>query len=117
MRKTIIAGNWKMNLSLKEAVFLAHSIREKIPSISKDKVSMVFPSTLHLENVSKILEGSSVIVGAQNCYHSGLAAFTGETSPDQLKEIGVKVVMVGHSERRQFLGESNFFVTIKSVFF
>lgn len=116
MRKTIIAGNWKMNLSFKEAISLAHSIREKIPSISKDKVSMVFPSTLHLENVSKILEGSGVIVGAQNCYHSGLAAFTGETSPDQLKEIGVKVVMVGHSERRQFLGESNFLCNDKIRF-
>ncbi|EMJ93237.1 triose-phosphate isomerase [Leptospira alstonii serovar Pingchang str. 80-412] len=116
MRKTVIAGNWKMNLSEKEAVSLAQSIKEKIPSISKNKISMVFPSTLHLTKVASILEGSGVIVGAQNCYHSGFAAFTGETSPDQLREVGVKVVMIGHSERRQFLGESSFFCNEKIRF-
>ncbi|WP_061206665.1 triose-phosphate isomerase [Leptospira santarosai] len=116
MRNTVIAGNWKMNLSEKEAISLAQSIKEKIPSITKEKISMVFPSTLHLANVARILEGTGIVVGAQNCYHSGLAAFTGETSPDQLGEIGVKVVMIGHSERRQFLGESNSFCNEKVRF-
>ncbi|PJZ58207.1 triose-phosphate isomerase [Leptospira barantonii] len=116
MRKTVIAGNWKMNLSEKEAVSLAQSIKDKIPSVAKERISMVFPSTLHLASVAKLLEGTGVIVGAQNCYHSGLAAFTGETSPDQLKEIGVKVVMIGHSERRQFLGESSSFCNEKVRF-
>ncbi|MBW0434188.1 triose-phosphate isomerase [Leptospira yasudae] len=116
MRKTVIAGNWKMNLSEKEAISLAQSIKEKIPSVAKDRIPMVFPSTLHLASVARILEGSGVIVGAQNAYHSGLAAFTGETSPDQLREIGVKVVMIGHSERRQFLGESSSFCNEKIRF-
>ncbi|TGK30878.1 triose-phosphate isomerase [Leptospira gomenensis] len=116
MRKTVIAGNWKMNLSEKEAVSLAQSIKEKIPPKSKDRVALVFPSMIHLASVAKLLEGSGVLVGAQNCYPSGLAAFTGETSPEQLKEIGVGVVMIGHSERRQFLGESNSFCNEKVRF-
>ncbi|XDD51584.1 triose-phosphate isomerase [Leptospira sp. WS92.C1] len=116
MRKTVIAGNWKMNLSEKEAISLAQSIKEKIPSISKDRVSMIFPSTLHLASVARILEGTGIIVGAQNCYPSGLAAFTGETSPDQLREIGVQVVLIGHSERRQFMGESSSFCNEKVQF-
>ncbi len=116
MRKTVIAGNWKMNLSEKEALSLAHSIKEKIPAISKGRISMIFPSTLHLAGVAKILQGTEILVGAQNVYPSGLAAFTGETSPEQLKELGVKVVMIGHSERRQFLGETNSFCNEKIHF-
>ncbi|MBM9502021.1 triose-phosphate isomerase [Leptospira sp. 201903071] len=116
MRKTVIAGNWKMNLSEKEATTLAQSIKEKIPTVAKDRIPMVFPSTLHLAGVARILEGTGVVVGAQNAYPSGLAAFTGETSPEQLRELGIKVVMIGHSERRQFLGESSSFCNEKIHF-
>ncbi|PKA02583.1 triose-phosphate isomerase [Leptospira ellisii] len=95
---------------------LAQSIKERIPSKSKDKVALVFPSTIHLASVAGVLAGSGVSVGAQNCYPSGLAAFTGETSPEQLRELGIDVVMIGHSERRQFLTESNSFCNEKIRF-
>ncbi|EQA36940.1 triose-phosphate isomerase [Leptospira inadai serovar Lyme str. 10] len=116
MRPKIIAGNWKMNLSQKEALALAIGLKEKLPSIQKDKKAIVFPSTIHLASVAKILEGSPIGVGAQNIYPSSLTAMTGETSPDHLKELGLKFALVGHSERRQFLGETNFFCNQKVAY-
>ncbi|TGK17317.1 triose-phosphate isomerase [Leptospira fluminis] len=113
MRPKIIAGNWKMNLSEKEALALANGLREKLPAILKDKRALVFPSTVHLASVAKVLEGSGIDVGAQNIYPASLTAMTGETSPDHLKEFGIKFALVGHSERRQFLGETNSFCNQK----
>ncbi|HNC01183.1 MAG TPA: triose-phosphate isomerase, partial [Leptospiraceae bacterium] len=77
---------------------------------------LVFPSSIHLEKVSEILKGTSVKVGAQNIYPSGLAAFTGEISTDQLKDLGISHALVGHSERRQFLGETDSFLNQKILF-
>ncbi|GBF48751.1 triosephosphate isomerase [Leptospira ryugenii] len=105
MRRKIIAGNWKMNLKLSEAKQIALGLRNLSTPNHIDV--MVFPSASHLLSVSEILEGSKVKVGAQNAYPSSLTAMTGEISPDQLEEIGIQLILVGHSERRQFLGESN----------
>ncbi|PJZ70208.1 triose-phosphate isomerase [Leptospira perolatii] len=116
MRPKIIAGNWKMNLSEKEAIELAKGIRDQIPGIAKGKQAVIFPSSIHLAAVSRILEGSGVQVGAQNIYPSGLTAMTGETSPDQLSELGISHALVGHSERRQFLAESSDFCNRKISF-
>ncbi|TGL99150.1 triose-phosphate isomerase [Leptospira jelokensis] len=115
MRKKIIAGNWKMNLSLAEAKSIAKGLLSASDSSSFEV--MVFPSALHLESVSSIASGSKLIVGAQNAYQSGLTAMTGEISPVQLAELGIKTVLVGHSERRQFLGETSEFDNAKIAYF
>ncbi|TGK00804.1 triose-phosphate isomerase [Leptospira semungkisensis] len=113
MRPKIIAGNWKMNLSEKEALALATGLKEKLPSRLGDKKAVVFPSSIHLASVARILENSPVSVGAQNIYPSPLTAMTGETGPDQLSELGIGFALVGHSERRQFLKETSVFCNQK----
>ncbi|TGM53922.1 triose-phosphate isomerase [Leptospira biflexa] len=115
MRKKIIAGNWKMNLSLAEAKDIAKGLLTACDSSSYE--IMVFPSALHLESVASIARDSQLIVGAQNAYQSGLTAMTGEISPVQLAELGIKTVLVGHSERRQFLGETTEFDNAKISYF
>ncbi|MCG6142165.1 triose-phosphate isomerase [Leptospira mtsangambouensis] len=115
MRKKIIAGNWKMNLTLAEASAITKGLVSATNSSSYEV--MVFPSALHLETVSSLTKGSKLIVGAQNAYQSGLTAMTGEISPTQLAEIGIQTVLVGHSERRQFLGETSEFDNQKILYF
>ncbi len=107
MRKKIIAGNWKMNLTMAEAKALATGIATALASKPSSHEVMVFPTELHLADVSYAANGTNMQVGAQNAYPSALNAMTGELSPDQLKEIGIKTILVGHSERRQFLKETN----------
>ncbi|TGN10000.1 triose-phosphate isomerase [Leptospira ilyithenensis] len=105
MRRKIIAGNWKMNLTLAEAKSIATGLAGKLGQTRPEV--MVFPSSIHLPSVSEILQNTNVVVGSQNAYQSGLTAMTGEISPVQLKELGINTSLVGHSERRQFLGETN----------
>lgn len=107
MRKKIIAGNWKMNLTLAEAITITKGLVATSETSAHEV--MIFPSALHLESVASIAKGSKLIVGAQNAYQSGLTAMTGEISPVQLAELGIVTVLVGHSERRQFLGETSEF--------
>ncbi|MCW7490454.1 triose-phosphate isomerase [Leptospira meyeri] len=114
MRKKIIAGNWKMNLTLAEASAITKGLVSATNSSSYEV--MIFPSALHLESVSSLAKGSKLIVGAQNAYQSGLTAMTGEISPTQLAELGITTVLVGHSERRQFLGESSEFDNQKILY-
>lgn len=116
MRRKIIAGNWKMNLTLAEAKAIATGLKEKVSSQTAVEV-MVFPSSLHLPAVSEILTGSAVITGAQNAYPASLTAMTGEICPTQLVEFNIKTVLVGHSERRQFLGETSDTCNEKIKFF
>ncbi|TGN18191.1 triose-phosphate isomerase [Leptospira idonii] len=106
MRRKIIAGNWKMNLTLSEANAIASGLKEKLPSKTDAEV-MVFPSFIHLPSVSSILGETNIVVGSQNAYPAALTAMTGEIAPAQLREIGITTSLVGHSERRQFLGETN----------
>ncbi|MBP7284551.1 MAG: triose-phosphate isomerase [Leptospiraceae bacterium] len=116
MRKKIMSGNWKMNLNLSQATELAEEIKKGLDSKKTSLELLVFPSALHLQKVTEILKGTSVLVGAQNIYPSGLAAYTGETSTDQLKDLGISHALVGHSERRQFLGETDAFLNQKILF-
>ncbi len=116
MREKIIAGNWKMNLNLKDASTLAKGIKEGISQKKRNEKVLVFPSFLHLPIVCETLGGTDALVGAQNIYPSNLSAFTGEISTDQLKDFGVRHVLIGHSERRQFLKESNEFLNSKILF-
>lgn len=106
MRPTIIAGNWKMNLNLSQAKAIAEGLKKDLPELGNTKV-WVFPSHLHIPAVAFALQGSPVEVGVQNFYPSDLTAMTGETSPTQAEDFGVKLGLVGHSERREFLKETN----------
>lgn len=109
MRKKIVAGNWKMNLTINDAKSLYNSL-ESIDN--KDVEVIIFPSTPFIYALLNE-ENTKVKVGAQNGYPKESGAFTGETSFAQLKSIGVPYVLVGHSERREFFNESNEFLKEK----
>ncbi|MEK7431618.1 MAG: triose-phosphate isomerase [Cyanobacteriota bacterium] len=113
MRKIIIAGNWKMNKSPNEACSFFESLSDKIKS--EKKVEMILCSTfLCLDSLCKISENSTVSIGAQNMYWENNGAFTGEVSGTMLKALGCKYVIIGHSERRQFFGENDISVNLKT---
>lgn len=112
MRRPMVAGNWKMNGTRASVAELASSLCEQdVP----DQVEVaVFPSTLHIDLVLAGLTGRSIAVGAQDCaVEAGFGAFTGEVSASQLKDSGCGWVLVGHSERRLVLGESDEVVSQK----
>ena len=112
MRKTIIAGNWKMNKTPSEAAELAKAIVEKNPS-PKCEVVLCAPF-VDLFEVKKAVEGSPIKVGAENVHWAKSGAFTGEISADMLKEIGMDYVIIGHSERRQYFGETDETVNMRT---
>ena len=109
MRKYIIAGNWKMNLNLEQGYGLAIEIAgiAKDELINSDTEIVLSPPFIHLSGLKKLLEGSNIALGAQNCHYMNSGAYTGEISPEMLKDAGVKYVLVGHSERRQYNHEDN----------
>ena len=109
-RKATIGGNWKMNLHHDEALALA---RDVSAGISNDNVQVaVFPAFPYLAQVKALL-GSHVKLGAQDAYSLPNGAYTGEVSLSQLKDVGVEVILAGHSERRHVLGESDAVVNAK----
>lgn len=106
MRKPIIAGNWKMNKTSTEAKDFVKELLSQ--SIDFDKAEVVVcPTNLSLESVSQLVEDSHIKVGAQNVYFEQSGAFTGEISPEMLKDIGVDYCIIGHSERREYFGEND----------
>ena len=111
MRRTLIAGNWKMNLSRAEATELAKGVAAAKPGANTDV--LVCPSNVYLDAVSNSVTGSSVAVGGQDVYFEAGGAFTGETSTDMLKEVGCTHVILGHSERRNVIGECDKLVNKK----
>ncbi len=108
MRKNIVAGNWKMNLSENEAIQLAKEVAEI--KVSNAEV-IIFPPAIFIPTISKL--GLDIKIGAQNFYPKSNGAFTGEISINQLKEAGISYVIVGHSERRTILKEDNEFLKEK----
>ena len=106
MRKPIIAGNWKMNKLTSEAVELAREIKNRVGTIADREVVLCPPFTV-LSSVKEVIEHSSIKLGAQNMHWEVFGAYTGEVSPIMLKDIGCNYVILGHSERRQYFGETN----------
>lgn len=106
MRKPFIAGNWKMNLNKAEAVALAKALADKLARGGSVEVAVCPPST-YLDAVAAALQGSSIGLGAQNVYFENNGAFTGELSTAMLVDVGCKYVILGHSERRQLMGETD----------
>ncbi len=112
MPTMIVAGNWKMNTSIEEAVRLVTDIRSKLDAV--DGVGkIVCPPFVSLSAVAEALRGSAVAVGAQNMHHESSGAFTGEISPDMLAGL-CEYVILGHSERRQLFGETDDAVSLKA---
>ena len=112
MRQKFIAGNWKMHTTADDARRLAEAIVDGVGI--EDRVSVaVCPPFPYLALVGEILKGSSVALGAQNLYPEREGAFTGEVSPTMLLDLGCKYVILGHSERRHKLGESDAFINQK----
>ncbi len=106
MRKTIIAGNWKMYKTLREGQELVIALRRELYQIEDIDIVVCPPYTL-LAYLADALETSNILIGAQDVYWQDEGAFTGEVSPVMLKDIGCKFVIIGHSERRQYFGETN----------
>jgi len=105
MNQKIIIANWKMNKNFTDSVNFCVNLLKKLNNITKNIV--ICPSNICLHEVSKIFSDTSIQVGAQNCFWEDNGAFTGEISASMLYEIGVKYVILGHSERRNYLNETN----------
>jgi triosephosphate isomerase (TIM) len=106
MRKPFIAGNWKMHKSAVEAATLATEIATSCRGLDDIDIAVAPPFTA-LAAVRKALEGSGIGLGAQNMHWEEKGAFTGEVSPVMLRDAGCRYVIVGHSERRQYFGETD----------
>lgn len=104
-RKKIIAGNWKMNMTPSEAVTLVNELK---PLVVNDEVDVVFcvPS-IDIIPAMEAAKGTNINIGAENMYYEEKGAFTGEISPAMLVDAGVKYVIIGHSERREYFAETD----------
>ncbi len=106
MRKYIVAGNWKMNTSVEEGNQLAQNLVNNTPELASNHKVILTPPFLHLSSVKQIIKDSPLDVAAQNCHFENSGAFTGEVSPKMLANFGLKYVILGHSERRTYFGET-----------
>jgi triosephosphate isomerase len=105
MRKKIVAGNWKMNTSLKDGMELAKAVEQLEKKKTSDAEVIIAPPYTHLSKVRELIDG--VKLSAQNCASESSGAYTGEVSPDMLISAGVEYVILGHSERRSYYHEVN----------
>ena len=104
-RKKIIAGNWKMNMTPSEAVALVETLK---PLVKTEEADVVFcVPAIDIIPVVKACEGTNIEVGAENMYFEEKGAYTGEISPNMLTDAGVKYVIIGHSERREYFAETD----------
>lgn len=107
MRRKIVAGNWKMNTVVPEGNELANNIVKMMNQIPSDVNIIIAPPFTHLCSVGKAIEGSAIALSAQNCADQVKGAYTGEVSAQMLKSIGCSFVILGHSERREYYGETS----------
>ena len=104
-RKKIIAGNWKMNMTPSEAVALVNELK---PLVVNDEVDVVFcVPAIDIIPAMEAAKGTNIQIGAENMYFEEKGAYTGEISPNMLNDAGVKYVIIGHSERREYFAETN----------
>ena len=104
-RRKIVAGNWKMNMTPSEAKALCETLKEEVKS---DKVDVLYcVPAIDITTVVEAVKGTNVKVGAENMYYEESGAYTGEISPNMLKDAGCEFVIIGHSERRQYFKEDN----------
>ncbi len=111
MRRSYIAGNWKMHMTRTEARALAEELRAQLDG-SEHRI-LVAPPFTAIEAVAATLEGSTILVGAQNMAQAESGAHTGEISPAMLRDVGASVVILGHSERRHVYGETDQLINTK----
>jgi len=106
MRKPMIAGNWKMYKDVNEAAILVNDIKRALFDVVNVDI-VVIPPFVDLSDVGEMLNESNIFLGAQNCYWEMEGAFTGEVSTGMLKSVGCRYVVIGHSERRKYFGETD----------
>ena len=106
MRKKIVAGNWKMNLNLQEGIALAKEINEAMTAEKPNCDVVICTPFIHLASVAQVLNADLVGLGAENCADKEKGAFTGEVSAEMVKSTGAQYVILGHSERREYYGET-----------
>ena len=105
MRKKIIAGNWKMNMTPTEAVNLVNTLK---PLVNNEDVDVVFcVPAIDIIPAMEAAKGTNIHIGAENMYFEESGAYTGEISPKMLEDAGVKYVVIGHSERREYFAETD----------
>ncbi|QYO62751.1 triose-phosphate isomerase [Leptolyngbya sp. 7M] len=113
MRKVIIAGNWKMYKTRAEALEMLQKFLDQLDEIPEDREIVICAPFTALETLSKALHGTRVRLGAQNVHWEAEGAYTGEISGPMLAELNVRYVVIGHSERRQYFGETDATVNLR----
>ena len=107
MRRNIVAGNWKMNKTLSQGVSLASEIASLLKDTQRSCDVIIAPPFVHLASVAEVLKGTGICVAAQNSADHESGAYTGEVSPEMVASTGASHVILGHSERRSYYGETN----------
>ena len=113
MKQLCLGTNWKMYKTIRESEEFAVALKESSPNLPARFTLFIIPSFLALPRVTEILSGTKIRVGAQNMHWEPQGPFTGEVSPKMLREIGIEIAEIGHSERRQHFGETDFTVNKK----
>ncbi len=113
-RKTIIAGNWKMNNTLSQMKAFADEIRPIMPKSKACTVVLCVPAT-NIQAAARMFKDCHIAIGAENCHYEDHGAFTGEVTTEMIKEAGAKYVIIGHSERRMYYNETDFAINKKVI--
>jgi triosephosphate isomerase len=113
MRKNIVAGNWKMNNNATQTKALINDLKGALVKVSANCRVLISPTSINLTSAVEATKGSVIEVSAQNMHQATSGAYTGEISANMLQDVGVKTVILGHSERRTFFGEDDTMLTEK----